>query len=142
MEHMQKPLLQKVDCVMLYVPELEEAIAFYQHRLGHQLAWRSQDAAGLKMPGTDSEIVLQKGQNGTEIDFLVSSADEAAVEFEKAGGTIVVPPFDIQIGRCVVVKDPWGHQLVLLDISKGRLITDERGNVIGNEPPPAPIHPS
>ncbi len=39
-------------------------------------------------------------------------------------------PFDIKIGRCVVVKDPWGNQLVLLDSTKGLLKTDQAGNVI------------
>jgi len=131
---MNNPLIQKIDCIMLYVPDLDEAIAFYRDRLGHRLVWRTPDAAGLNMPNTDAEIVLQTGRKGTEIDLLVSSADEAAREFEKAGGKIIVPPFDIQIGRCVVVKDPWDHELVLLDMSKGRLITDDQGNVIGNEP--------
>jgi lactoylglutathione lyase len=130
---MKKPFFQKIDCIMLYVPDLDEAITFYRDRLGHQLIWRIPDAAGLKMPDTDAEIVLQVGRKGKEIDFLVPSADEAALEFEKAGGKIAVPPFDIHIGRCVVVKDPWENELVLLDMSKGRLLTDERGNVIGNE---------
>jgi predicted enzyme related to lactoylglutathione lyase len=119
---------------MLYVPDLEKGIAFYRDRLGHSLIWRIADAAGLKMPQTDAEIVLQSGSRGMDVDFLVTSADAAAVEFEKAGGQVVVPPFDIHIGRCVVVEDPWGHRLVLLDLSKGKLITDEEGNVIGNEP--------
>lgn len=123
---------------MLYVPDLDAAITFYRDQLGHRLAWRTAEAAGLKMPDTDAEIVLQTGREGTEIDLLVRSADEAAVEFEKAGGTIIVPSFDIQIGRCVVVRDPWGHVLVLLDMSKGRLSTDEQGNVIGNESQVAP----
>jgi hypothetical protein len=52
--------------------------------------------------------------------------------FVEAGGSIVVPPFDIQIGRCVVVADPWGNRLVLLDMSKGPLMADARGNVVGN----------
>jgi hypothetical protein len=30
----------------------------------------------------------------------------------------------------VVVEDPWGNQLVLLDCSKGVLQTDENGYVI------------
>jgi len=47
----------------------------------------------------------------------------------------VVPPFDIQIGRCAVVQDSWGNQLVLLDAGKGLLITDAEGNVIGNAEP-------
>ncbi len=132
---MNQPFFQKIDCVMFYVPDLEEAIAFYQGKLGLRLAWRSIDAAGLKMPETDAEIVLQVGQRGTEVDFLVPSADEAAREFEAAGGRVIIPPFDIQIGRCAVVKDPWEHALVLLDMSKSRLITDDQGNIIGNEPP-------
>jgi len=32
----------------------------------------------------------------------------------------------------VVVRDPWGSELVLLDTSKGLLETDPEGNVIGN----------
>ena len=60
--------------------------------------------------------------------------DGAAARFEAAGGKIVVPPFDIQIGRAVVVQDPWGNQFVLLDASKGLLVTDADGNVIGNAP--------
>lgn len=141
---MPKPLFQKVDCIMLYVPNLEDAIAFYRDRLGHALIWRIPDAAGLKLPGADTEIVLQTGEPRTEVDFLVDAADEAAVTFVEAGGSVVVPPFDIHIGRCVVVKDPWEHVLVMLDTSKGLLVTDEQGNVIGNAPPaklPSPATP-
>ena len=53
----------------------------------------------------------------------------------EAGGKVVVPPFGIQIGRCAVVQDPWGNEFVLLDASKGLLVTDEEGNVIGNTAP-------
>jgi hypothetical protein len=42
------------------------------------------------------------------------------------------PPFDIQIGRCVVLEGPWGNPLVLLDTGKGLLKTDIDENVIGN----------
>ncbi len=84
------------------------------------------------MPDTQTEIVLHTDQIPPEIDLKVDSADAAAVRFQKAGGEIVVSPFEIQIGRAVVVKDPWGNQLVLLDCSKGTLITDENGAVIGN----------
>jgi hypothetical protein len=65
------------------------------------------------------------------------SADEAVVRFQEAGGKIVVPPFDIQIGRAALVEDPWGNRLVLLDSSKGFLLTDAKGHVIGVGAPPA-----
>ena len=129
------PLLRKVDCVRLYVPDLESGLAFYRDKLGHELIWRTATAAGLRLPETDAELVIQSEEQRQEVDFLVDSADAAAERLERAGGRIIVPPFDIQIGRCVVVEDPWGNPLVLLDTSKGLLATDSEGNVIGNIDP-------
>jgi adenosylhomocysteine nucleosidase len=128
----QTPLFSKVDCLRLYVPDLESGLAFYRDRLVHSLIWRTRVAAGLRMPGSEAEIVIQTEQPGQEVDLTVDSADEASRRFVEAGGTVLVPPFDIQIGRCAVVRDPWGNQLVLLDTSKGLLATDEEGNVVGN----------
>ena len=64
------------------------------------------------------------------IDLLVDSVDSAVERFETSGGEVLVPPFDIRIGRCSVVRDPWGNELALLDISKGLLVTDAEGRVI------------
>jgi predicted enzyme related to lactoylglutathione lyase len=126
------PLFHKIDCIRLHVPDLDAALAFYRDCLGHhRLIWRTEHAVGLGMPDTDAEIVLYTDDGGEEIDLLVDSADQAAAQFVAAGGKILMPPFDIQIGRCVVVQDPWGNQLVLLDMSKGPLKTDSDGNVIG-----------
>ena len=125
-------LLRKVDCVRLYVPDLEVGLRFYRDRLGHSLIWRTETAAGLRLPESDAELVLQTEDQRQEVDFLVDSAEEAAKWVEQAGGRVVVPPFDIQIGRCVVLEDPWGNPLVLLDTSRGLLKTDADGNVIGN----------
>jgi catechol 2,3-dioxygenase-like lactoylglutathione lyase family enzyme len=126
-----KPIIRKIDCLQFYVPDLAAGLAFYRDRLGHELIWRTETAAGLRLPDSDAELVLQTERPEMEIDFLVPSADAAAREFQQAGGTIVVPPFDIQIGRCVVVRDPWGNQYVLLDATKGTLMTDDDGYVIG-----------
>jgi len=127
-----QPLVQKVDCVQFRVPDLDRGLAFYRDQLGHELIWRTERAVGLRMPDTDAEIVLHTEDRGQEVDLKVASADAAAVRFEEAGGKVIVPPFDIQIGRAVVVQDPWGNQFVLLDTSKGLLETDEDGNVVGN----------
>jgi predicted enzyme related to lactoylglutathione lyase len=125
-------LIRKVDCVRLYVPDLEAGLSFYRDRLGHELIWRTGTAAGLRLPESDAELVIQIEDQRQEVDLLVDSADEAARFVEQAGGKVIVPPFDIQIGRCVVLEDPWGNPLVLLDTSKGLLKTDADGNVIGN----------
>lgn len=125
-------LLRKVDCVRLYVPDLEAGLGFYRDSLGHELIWRTESAAGLRLPESDAELVIQTEEQRQEVDLLVDSADEAAKLVEGAGGKVLVPPFEIQIGRCVVLEDPWGNPLVLLDMSKGHLKTDADGNVIGN----------
>jgi lactoylglutathione lyase len=130
-----KPLIQKLDCVRFYVPDLESGLAFYRDQLGHELIWRTDEMVGLRMPGSDAEIVLHTQPQRPEIDFKVQSTDDAAACIEEAGGKITVPPFDIQIGRCAVVQDPWGNAFVLLDASKGLLVTDEEGDVVGNAEP-------
>jgi predicted enzyme related to lactoylglutathione lyase len=128
------PIAQKVDCIRLYVADLEAGLAFYRDRLGHALIWRTDEAAGLRLPNDETEIVLRTEQADLEVDLQVRSADEAAARFEAVGGTVVVPPFEIQIGRAAVVEDPWGNRLVLLDASKGLLETDAEGWVEGNAP--------
>ena len=127
-----KPLFRTVDCLQIPVPDLDAGLAFYRDRLGHELIWRTETAAGLRMPDSDAEIVLQTEREEMEVNLLVSSADDAATAIVEAGGRVVVEPFDIQIGRCVVVEDAWGNRLVLLDMSNGRLATDTDGNVVGN----------
>jgi lactoylglutathione lyase len=132
MDHQQKPLIRKVDCIQIQVPDLDAGLAFYRDRLGHRLVWRTERAVGLQLPDSDAEIVLQIERPGIEINLLVDSVDTAVARIVAAGGTVVVPPFEIQIGRCVVIQDPWGTRLILLDASKGLLATDADGNVIGN----------
>ena len=67
----------------------------------------------------------------------MQSADAAAAWFEQGGGEVVVPPFDIAIGRAVVVRDPWDNEYVLLDASKGTFVTDTAGYIIGHADPTA-----
>ncbi len=132
-----EPLVHKIDCIRLYVADLDAGLAFYRDRLGHALIWRTPEAVGLRLPESDAEIVLLTESAAPEICLKVESADAAARRFEAEGGRVVAPPFDIQIGRAAVVEDPWGNCLVLLDFTKGMLVTDADGNVIGNAPVPA-----
>jgi predicted enzyme related to lactoylglutathione lyase len=134
----KSPLFRKIDCHLLRAPDLEAAIAFYGDRLGHRLLWRTEEAAGLGLPETDAELVLHT-RVGPETDILVDNADEAFENFLSAGGQAVQPPFDIAIGRCARVRDPFGNELVLLDQTKGTLATGPEGWVTGvRSPPPEP----
>ena len=123
-------LFRKVDCLALPVGDLEEAIAFYGG-LGHDLIWRTDTGAGLRLPESEAELVLQIERPHQETDLTVASVDEAVERFAAAGGRVVQPPFDIPIGRCAVIADPWDNVLVILDNSKGTFVTDDTGRVTG-----------
>ncbi|HET6533406.1 MAG TPA: VOC family protein [Actinoplanes sp.] len=124
-------LLHTVDCVQIPVPDLDRGLAFYRHRLGHELLWRTPAAAGLRLPGGEAELVLTTAQPEPEVDFLVGSVDAAIAGITAAGGTVVAGPFDIPVGRVAVVADPFGNHLTILDLSNGRYVTDADGMVVG-----------
>jgi predicted enzyme related to lactoylglutathione lyase len=128
-------LFRKLDNHLLPVPDLEAAIAFYRDWLGHRLIWRDERAAGFALSETDAELVVHL-DIGPETDILVDDVGEAAAKFARAGGEIVDAPFDIPIGKCARVRDPFGNILTLLDQTKGRLKTDRDGFVVGVEPRP------
>jgi predicted enzyme related to lactoylglutathione lyase len=125
-----KPLFRKLDNYLLPVSDLDAAIAFYGDRLHQTLLWRTGEAAGFALPETDAELVVHL-HIGPETDILVENADTACAAFLAAGGEVVQPPFDILIGRCARVRDPFGNVLVLLDQTKGRLVTSADKQVIG-----------
>ena len=128
---MTKSLFNKIDCVRIPVPNLEDGIDFYSKKLGHELLWKTKASAGLQISEDKSEIVLYTEPEGLEIDFQVKDVQLAVREFVQAGGKLVKGPFEIPIGKCVVVKDPWDNQYVILDSSKGTFETDENKQVIG-----------
>ena len=102
-----EPLLRKVDCVQIPVPDLDAGLRFYRDGLGLELKWRHATQAGLRLG--DTELVLQTERPGLETDF----------------------PEDIPVGQVAVVADPFGNPLVLLDLSKGTFRTDHDGTVTG-----------
>ena len=133
------PLLQKLDAVTIRVPDLDRGLRIYRDALGHELRWRNDDLgqAALAMPGSDTEIVLS-----TTLDYspnwLVGSAPDAARVIESAGGRTVAGPLEIPVGRVMVVADPFGNELVLVDLSKGQYATGRDGRVTGVTPAPRP----
>lgn len=131
---MATALFRKVDCIRLPVPDLESGLAFYRDALGHALLWRTDTAAGLRTDDGNAEIVIHTEGQPFEVDLLVDRVEDAAHRVLAAGGSLVAGPFEITIGRCAVVRDPWGNTLTILDMSKGRLVTDHHGNVTGVDP--------
>ena len=121
---MREPIFRAIDGLQLPVSDLEAAIAFYGERLGHRLVWRRDDAAGFALPDQPgAEIVVQLTRPEPETDLLVDEVDSAVERWTSAGATIEVEPFDIEVGRCAVLRDPFGNRLVILDMTRGPIDT-------------------
>ncbi len=120
------PLLKKVDAVLIKVPNIEDGLLFNCIQLGHKLLWKKEDAAAVKLGSC--ELVLST-KFDPETDILVESVIHAVGVFVKAGGSIVVEPKDVPVGKVAVVKDPFGNILTLIDLSKGVYQTDKSGNI-------------
>ena len=128
---MMSTLFQNVDCIEMYVSDLDEGISYYCDLLGLKLLWRTDTSLGLGMEDNITEIVLQTDRKRMNVDFKVASVDDSVKRIVEIGGKVICNPFDIPIGRCAVVQDKWENQYVLLDMTKGKYETDECGNVIG-----------
>jgi catechol 2,3-dioxygenase-like lactoylglutathione lyase family enzyme len=109
---------RKIDCIHLHVADLEAGLSFYRDRLGLELIWRSQEAAGLRLPGSEAEIVLISSRSEPEIDFAVASVERGGCPLRKAGKDHRPA---IRGSRSAAL--PWcrtrGNQYVILDTSKG-----------------------
>ncbi|MEQ1875189.1 MAG: VOC family protein [Bdellovibrionia bacterium] len=128
-----KPVFKGVDCVLVKVSSLEDGLDFYVNKLGLTINWKTETSAGLLMGSSGAEFVLST-EVGPETDLLVDNVREACERLIEAGAEILVEPFEIQVGLCSVLKDPWGNPLTILDLSKGSLKMDSAKNVVGNKP--------
>lgn len=117
-------MLRKIDCVLLRVEQLEEAVTYYQEVFGLRLQWCNGLQVGLGLPETDAELVLESGNAlppGASVHYLVDDVSTAVTYLADRGCRTLLAPFEIAIGRCAVVEDPFGNTLGLLDMTKGPL---------------------
>jgi len=114
-------MLRKIDCVMVRVDDLTAAEAFYTSVFALRPLWRDESAVGLTMPETDAEIVLHTMDLPPDltVHYLVDDVVSAVATYERAGCTVRTPPFDVPVGRCAVLEDPFGNAICVIDLSKG-----------------------
>jgi hypothetical protein len=65
-------------------------------------------------PDSKTELVLSTNLQYAP-DWLVTSVQDAVADIVAAGGTVLVEPHEILVGRLAVVADPFGNALILLD---------------------------
>ncbi len=103
---------------------VKAAMAYYSNVFGLQPVWWDERSAGLVFPESDAEIVVHcypDIPSRVEVYYLVDDVVTAVQHLATHACKILVKPFDITIGKCAVIEDPFGTRLCILDMTKGPL---------------------
>ncbi len=107
---------------MIRVENVETAASYYANVFGLRPRWSGDGSIGLALQETDAEIVLHCDPNipsSVEVYYLVDDVIVAVTDYAAQGCQILDAPFDIRIGKCAVIRDPFGTRLCILDMTKG-----------------------
>jgi predicted enzyme related to lactoylglutathione lyase len=107
---------------MIRVDDVEAAARYYTQVFGLHPQWSGDGSIGLVFPESDAEVVLHSDPDipsSVEVHYFVDDVVAAVAHYEAQGCQILVTPFDITIGKCAVIKDPFGTRLCILDMTKG-----------------------
>ena len=110
--------------VMLHVPDVEKARAFYHEKLGLSIEDEQPDFVQFKQPGGHgATFALGKGEDasilqGAELWWFVDNADATCAAFSSQDVEIVTRPHDEPFGRAFAIKDPAGHTIHMLQLSQ------------------------
>jgi len=111
-------MLRKIDCVMVRVDDLDAASRFYTQAFGLHPLWRDESSVGMGLPETDAEVVLHTLDLPPErsVYYLVDDVRAVVADWQ---GRVARAPFEIAIGWCAVLEDPFGNAVGILDMTKG-----------------------
>jgi lactoylglutathione lyase len=107
---------------MIRVGDVPAAEEFYSEVFGLKPRWREGGAVGMGMPETDAEIVLHNNAdipNKVEVHYLVDDVVAAVKNYGEKGCRVLEQPFEVLIGKCAVIQDPFGTTICLLDMTSG-----------------------
>jgi predicted enzyme related to lactoylglutathione lyase len=116
-------MLKKIDCVMIRVDDVAAGEKFYSEVFGLKALWREAGSVGMSLPETNAEIVLHNNAaipHKVEVHYLVDNVVAAVRYYAENGCRVLAPPFDVLIGKCAVIRDPFDTTICLLDLTSGR----------------------
>lgn len=116
-------MFKKIDCVMIRVDDVVAGEKFYSEVFGLKPRWREAGSVGLSLPETDAEIVLHNSAgipNKVEVHYLIDDVVAAVKLYAQKGCRVLVAPFDVLIGKCAVIQDPFATTICLLDLTSGK----------------------
>lgn len=106
-----------LDFVMLHVPNLEQARAFYTEKMGFVVEdqmpgfvqfKRNEGMGAIFALQEDAEVVPH---GGIELWWIVDNADTTFTTLVSHEVEIVNPPSDQPFGRAFIIKDPAGNMI-------------------------------
>ena len=104
-----------LDFVLLHVPDLAAARAFYTEKLGFAVESEAPGFIQFRRPAGAIFALQQddaaKPYAGVELWWLVENADEAHADLSARGIPIVAPLADQPFGRAFSFTDPAGNTL-------------------------------
>jgi uncharacterized protein len=112
----------------LVTPDLPAATAFYAQLFG----WGAQDIPG-PLPRTSfslGDLLVGGGHAPTPpegqaarwtISFMVADADQTVARVQELGGSVLLAPMDIPVGRFAIVADPAGASFSVSAVPGGPL---------------------
>jgi predicted enzyme related to lactoylglutathione lyase len=116
-------MLKKIDCVMIRVDDVAAGEKFYSEVFGLKALWREAGSVGMALPETNAEVVLHNNSaipHKVEVHYLVDNVVAAMKYYAENGCRVLAPPFDVLIGKCAVIQDPFDTTICLLDLTSGR----------------------
>jgi predicted enzyme related to lactoylglutathione lyase len=108
-------MLLGLDFVMLHVPDLEQARAFYTEKLGFAVEAQQPGFVQFKQhAGTGAIFALQEHagvspHQGVELWWMVDNADNTYAMLDSRGVEIVSQPSNEPFGRAFIIRDPFGN---------------------------------
>jgi catechol 2,3-dioxygenase-like lactoylglutathione lyase family enzyme len=110
-------MLQRVDRILLRVPQLESAVRYYKDVLGLTLIRHQPTLASFRLDAGETELVLHCDADlpAEATYFLVEDVRDLYRRRESLKLKFTAPPAAVSRGYRAAVKDPFGNVLLLLD---------------------------
>jgi catechol 2,3-dioxygenase-like lactoylglutathione lyase family enzyme len=122
MDVKQQLVFKKLDSIMYFVKDLDEAIAFFaQFGLKPETINRETKWCNLHMAGSDLCIDLSETIDSSlhgDPYYLVDNVHEFHKACLEAGITVLAGPFEVSCGEGLLIEGPSGIKLYTLDLTK------------------------
>ena len=89
---------------------------------GMQPIWRDEVSLGLRFAESDAEIVLHRIPDipmRVDVTYLVEDVTTAVAALKIESCSVIEGPFEVAIGLCAVIRDPFGTPMTLIDMTRG-----------------------